>query len=101
MSRCLLEAGHELRIYNRTASRADALAREGAQVFDSPKDACEGVDAVISMVADDSASRAVWIEPNGILAANIADNAFAIECSTLSHGWVSEFRGSGRTVFTS
>jgi 3-hydroxyisobutyrate dehydrogenase len=90
MAHSLLETGHELRIYNRTASRADALAREGAQLFDSPKDACEGVDAVISMVADDSASRAVWTEPNGILAARIAHSGFAIECSTLSHGWVME-----------
>lgn len=98
MAHCLLEAGHELRIYNRTASRAEALVREGARLFDSPKDACEGVDAVISMVADDSASRAVWIEPNGILAANIADSGFAIECSTLSHGWVIELSARCRAL---
>ena len=57
-------------------------------MFDSPKDACQGVEAVISMVADDSASQAVWLKHDGILAASFADNAFAIECSTLSHDWV-------------
>jgi 3-hydroxyisobutyrate dehydrogenase len=90
MASRLLETGHQLSLYNRTASRAEALVRRGAQLFDSPKEACQGVDAVVSMVADDAASRAVWLEPNGILAADIAKNAFAIECSTLSHGWVTE-----------
>jgi 3-hydroxyisobutyrate dehydrogenase len=40
------------------------------------------------MVADDTASRAVWLGPDGILAAKIAENGLAIECSTLSHDWV-------------
>jgi 3-hydroxyisobutyrate dehydrogenase len=90
MAHCLLQAGHELALYNRTASRAEALVRQGAELFDSPKDACEGVDAVISMVADDSASRTVWFERDGILAAALGDGGFAIECSTLSHSWVIE-----------
>jgi 3-hydroxyisobutyrate dehydrogenase len=42
------------------------------------------------MVADDAASRAVWLEREGILAANIAKNGFAIECSTLSRDWVAD-----------
>lgn len=84
----LLETGHQLHLYNRTASRADDLVRRGAQLFASPKEACQGVDAVVSMVADDAASRAIWLERDGILAADLANNAFAIECSTLSHDWV-------------
>ena len=91
MAARLIETGHQLSVYNRTASRAEALVRQGAQLFDSPKRACQGVDAVISMVADDSASRAVWLGMDGILAAaNFAKNGFAIECSTLSHDWVAE-----------
>src|SRR6185437_2569558 len=43
-----------------------------------------------SMVSDDSASRAVWMGPEGILTAALAPGAFAIECSTLSHDWVEE-----------
>jgi len=84
----LLETGHQLNLYNRTASRAEALVRRGARLFESPKEACQGVDAVISMVADDAASRAIWLGRDGVLAADIAKNAFAIECSTLSHDWV-------------
>ncbi|MHB8478426.1 MAG: NAD(P)-dependent oxidoreductase [Steroidobacteraceae bacterium] len=91
MATRLIETGHQLRVYNRTASRAKALVGQGAQLLDSPKRACQGVDAVISMVADDSASRAVWLGMDGILAAaNFANSGFAIECSTLSHDWVAE-----------
>jgi 3-hydroxyisobutyrate dehydrogenase len=90
MANRLLETGHSLNIYNRTASRAETLVRHGAKLFGSPKEACHGVDAVVSMVADDSASRAVWLQRDGILAANIPKNRFAIECSTLSHDWVTE-----------
>lgn len=52
----LLAAGHRLRVYNRTASRAAALVDRGASVHSSPKEACEGADAIIGMVADDAAS---------------------------------------------
>src|ERR1700733_5324780 len=91
MATRLIKTGHQLSVYNRTASRAEALARQGAQLCDSPEHACHGVDAVISMVADDSASRAVWLGTDGILAAkNFATNGFTIECSTLSHEWVAE-----------
>jgi 3-hydroxyisobutyrate dehydrogenase len=90
MAARLLEAGHQLKLYNRTASRAEALVRQGAQLFASPREACKGVDAVISMVADDAASQAIWLERDGILAADIAKNGFAIECSTLSHEWVTD-----------
>lgn len=90
MASRLLDTGHRLNLYNRTAARAQALIRRGAQLFDSPKAACQGVDAVISMVADDAASRAIWLERDGILAAELAKNGFAIECSTLSHDWVTE-----------
>jgi len=84
----LLAAGHQLSVYNRTPGRAESLVRHGAFEFNTPKDACEGVDAVISMVADDAASRAVWLEGDGILAAHLHRSAFAIECSTLSYDWV-------------
>jgi 3-hydroxyisobutyrate dehydrogenase len=90
MAARLLATGHELHVYNRTASAVTALVRLGARGFESPKDACLGVDAVFSMVADDGASREVWLAPQGILAADLVPHAFAIECSTLSHQWVGE-----------
>lgn len=90
MAARLLTAGHELNIYNRTASRGTSLVRLGANLCATPRAACIGVDAVISMVADDPASRSVWLDSDGILASDLADGAFAIECSTLSHDWVTQ-----------
>jgi 3-hydroxyisobutyrate dehydrogenase len=85
----LLAAGHELNIYNRTPARAAPLVGAGARICASPAEACGHAEAVISMVADDAASKAVWLGADGILSA-IAGGAFAIECSTLSHDWVTE-----------
>ena len=88
MAARLLAGGHELSVYNRTAARAEALVRQGAKLSATPKGACEGADAVISMVSDDNASQAVWLGRHGILSASLRKDTFAIECSTLSHDWV-------------
>jgi 3-hydroxyisobutyrate dehydrogenase-like beta-hydroxyacid dehydrogenase/SAM-dependent methyltransferase len=90
MARRVLDCGHELRVFNRTAARADDLASRGAVRYPTPRDACDGADAVLCMVANDEASRAVWRGASGALAAMLAPGALAIECSTLSHDWVLE-----------
>ena len=90
MARRLLHAGYELRVCNRTRSKAAELERAGARVFLTPREACAGVDAVFAMTADDTSSRSAWLGPDGVLAAKLAPRAFAIECSTLSYDWVLE-----------
>jgi 3-hydroxyisobutyrate dehydrogenase len=89
----LLDAGHQVAVYNRTAGKAAQLASRGARMADNPRAAADGADAVISMVADDAASRAVWLGEEGALTA-LAANAFVIECSTLSHDWVEDLAGA-------
>jgi 3-hydroxyisobutyrate dehydrogenase len=86
----LLVANHEVRVFNRTANRADELVRRGARKCLTAREACIGAHAVVSMVADDSASRTVWLGSDGVLAANLAPGSIAIECSTLSYNWVME-----------
>jgi len=86
----LIAAGHDVRLYNRTRARAEALAGPGATVADTPREAADGVDAVFAMVGDDEASRRVWLGDDGALAAAVAPGALAIECSTLSYDWVGE-----------
>jgi 3-hydroxyisobutyrate dehydrogenase len=93
----VLAAGHTLQVYNRTAARAAPLVRQGARVFATAREACAGAGAVISMVADDQASRTVWIGEDGILAADLAPGSLAIECSTLSHDWVKELGARARS----
>jgi len=94
MARRLLDGAHELRVFNRTSTRSEQLIAHGARAFATPREACEGADAVVSMVADDEASRAIWHGPNGALAATRAPGALAVECSTLSHDWVLELAAS-------
>jgi 3-hydroxyisobutyrate dehydrogenase len=88
MASHLLRRGHQLNLYNRTAARAEPLADEGARIFGTPREACHGASVIISMVADDDASGAMWCGRDGALAADMRQDAFAIECSTLSHAWV-------------
>jgi 3-hydroxyisobutyrate dehydrogenase len=96
MARRLLQAGHELHVYNRTRAKAVELERAGARVYLTPREACADVDAVFAMTADDTSSRSVWLAPDGVLAAKLAPRAFAIECSTLSHDWVLELAAAAR-----
>jgi 3-hydroxyisobutyrate dehydrogenase len=88
----LLDAGHEVAVYNRTAGKAAPLTARGACLAESPGAAADGADAVFSMVADDAASRAMWLGDEGALA-GLAAKALVIECSTLSYDWVGELAG--------
>ncbi len=89
----LLAAGHDLTVFNRTAAKAGPIVQLGARSAASPREACEGAEAVFSMTAHDTSSRSVWLGPDGILEASLAPGSFAVECSTLSHGWVMELAG--------
>ena len=86
----LLAAGHEVAVFNRTPDKAAHLVRRGARLADSPRDAAHRADAVFVMVSNDEASRATWTGAVGVLAADLAPGAFAVECSTLSYDWVLE-----------
>ena len=90
MAARLLAAGHRVRLYNRTASRATSLVERGASIHASPREASEGADVIIAMVTDDTASRNVWMSEEGVFAAALPAGTLVIECSTLSHDWVLE-----------
>lgn len=90
MAQRLCAAGHRLRIFNRTPERAAALVEQGATPCASPEEAAQGAEVIISMVADDAASREVWLGTRGLLSATLSPGTLAIECSTLSHDWVLE-----------
>ncbi|MBM3566479.1 MAG: NAD(P)-dependent oxidoreductase, partial [Alphaproteobacteria bacterium] len=88
MARRLLAAGHDLAVYNRSAAKLTPLVAAGARACASPAAAARNAEIVISTVADDEASRAVWLEPDGALAANLAPGAIALESATVSHAWM-------------
>ncbi|PYX42159.1 MAG: NAD(P)-dependent oxidoreductase, partial [Acidobacteria bacterium] len=78
-----------LSLYSRSREKAMAFSAAGAKVASSPREAASGADIVISMVADDVASRDVWLGENGVLAGT-SNGSVLIECSTLTAGWVKE-----------
>jgi 3-hydroxyisobutyrate dehydrogenase len=107
MARRLLDRGFELTVWNRNPARAEALVEAGARLAATPAEAAHGADAVIAMVADDDASRSIWLghgdgdddgdgdgdgdrdRDRGALAAMSA-GAIAIDSSTLTVEWMRE-----------
>jgi 3-hydroxyisobutyrate dehydrogenase len=85
----LLAAGFPLTVYNRSRDRAAALAKNGARVANSPREAVANAEIVIAMLSDDAASRAVWSGDDGALA-GVKAGSVLIESSTLSVDWVKE-----------
>ena len=79
-----LDAGFTVAVWNRSKAKAEDLIARGARWAASPADAADGADAVVIMVADDEASRAVWLGERGA-AAKMKAGSLAIECSTVSH----------------
>lgn len=79
-----LDAGFTVSVWNRSKAKAEDLIARGARWATSPEDAAIDADAVVTMVADDNASREVWLTKDGA-AANMKAGALAIECSTVSH----------------
>lgn len=93
MAARLIEQHVPLVVWNRSRERADALVAESGsaatRVAASPREAAATADVVISMVADDRASRAAWLGEEGALA-GARPQAVLIESSTLSPAWIEE-----------
>src|SRR5258706_2152163 len=66
MARRLLQAGHELTVWNRTPDRAEPLAAGGAAVAGSPAEAGAGAEFAITMVATPEALQEVVLGENGL-----------------------------------
>jgi 3-hydroxyisobutyrate dehydrogenase len=85
----LLSAGFPLSVYNRNREKATKFAEGGAFVAASAREAAARAEVTISMVADDTASRSMWLGEGGALA-GAARGSLLLESSTLSVGWVRE-----------
>ncbi|WP_019854172.1 NAD(P)-dependent oxidoreductase [Actinopolyspora mortivallis] len=75
MARNLLEAGFDVRVWNRTAARAEPLGSAGATVAGTPEEAAGNADVLVSMLLDaeatvetgkaavpELASEAIWVQ---------------------------------------
>jgi 3-hydroxyisobutyrate dehydrogenase-like beta-hydroxyacid dehydrogenase len=82
MASRLLRAGHDLAVWNRSAERTVALAREGAAVAPSPAKAAAGADFVITMLATPEALEQVLFGTAG-LAPALSPGQVLIDMSTV------------------
>jgi 3-hydroxyisobutyrate dehydrogenase-like beta-hydroxyacid dehydrogenase len=79
----LLEQGHPVRVYNRTASAADALVARGAERAATPAAAGAPGGIVITMLANDAAVEAVATGPDGFLD-RLGEGGLHVSMSTIS-----------------
>ena len=90
LAKRLLEAGHDVAVYNRTRSKAEAL---GATVVDSPAELADR-DIVFTMVAGSDDFKEVVIGPNGVLSRADAAPRMLIDSTTISQAASDEVRAA-------
>jgi 3-hydroxyisobutyrate dehydrogenase-like beta-hydroxyacid dehydrogenase len=91
IARRLLDAGHELVVWNRTAEKANELVAAGATRAESPADAARRAEVVLTMLADPDAVRAVVEGQDGI-AAGADDSTTVIQQSTVGPAAIASVR---------
>jgi 3-hydroxyisobutyrate dehydrogenase len=78
----LMEVGHQVTVWNRTAAKCKPLAEAGAKVADSPAAVAAASEAVITILTDGAAIEAVYHGPSGLLSGDVTGKLF-IEMSTV------------------
>src|SRR6266705_2406541 len=78
----LIEAGHQLTVWNRSAQKTKSLTDAGAKVAAMPKDLAREPEAVITILTDAAAIDAVYHGAGGLLSGDVRGKLF-IEMSTV------------------
>jgi len=79
----LIDAGHEVGVWNRTKGKAGGLVASGAVELDTPGDAWEA-QVVITMLADSAALTDVTLGTDGLAHGTRGRGKFLIDMSTVS-----------------
>ena len=96
MAKRLLSSSFPVVVYNRSREKCIPFTADGARAAETPRKAASKAQIVISMVANDAASREVWLGENGALE-GAAPNSILIESSTLTGGWIHELSSRAST----
>ena len=84
MARRFHEAGHDLVVWNRDASKAEAVSEHtGARVARTAAEAASLADIVVSSLADDDALETVYLEDEGVVT-GIKQGSIALDTSTVA-----------------
>jgi 3-hydroxyisobutyrate dehydrogenase len=86
-----------LTVFTRRSEIREQFAREGVEVAGSPREAASRADVVISIVADNRASRSVWLGEKGVLS-GVKPGTILVECSTLSPTWIGELAAAASSL---
>jgi len=78
----LIEAGHQLTIWNRSPEKTKPLADAGAKLVDTPAAVADGSETVITILTDASAIDRIYEGSQGLLAGNL-QGKLVIEMSTV------------------
>jgi 3-hydroxyisobutyrate dehydrogenase-like beta-hydroxyacid dehydrogenase len=81
MARNLVQAGFDVRVWNRTAAKTRDVP--GARPAPTPAAAADGAEFAVSMLADDAAVEAAALGPDGVLA-GLRKGAIHVGASTVS-----------------
>jgi 3-hydroxyisobutyrate dehydrogenase len=92
IARNLLRAGFDVRVWNRTPAKAEALVAAGAGYAPQPADAATGADVLITMLADGAAVDHVMTGPAGALPV-LSPGAVWIQMSTIGVEWTERLAG--------
>lgn len=94
----LIEVGHQISVWNRSADKAKPLTDAGATVAATPAALTDTCEAVITMLTDGAALDAVYAGPKGLLSGNAKGKLF-IDMSTVppkvSTGLAAKVRAAG------
>ncbi|MBS7417529.1 3-hydroxyisobutyrate dehydrogenase [Pseudomonas syringae] len=82
MARNLIRAGHALQVFDLNKSVLVEFAELGAQVSDSPAQAAQGTELVITMLPAAAHVRSVYLNDDGVLK-GISPGVPAVDCSTI------------------
>ncbi|MGN2411365.1 3-hydroxyisobutyrate dehydrogenase [Pseudomonas syringae] len=82
MARNLIKAGHHLQLFDLNKNVLSEFAELGAQTSDSPRQAAEGSELVITMLPAAAHVRSVYLNDDGVLN-GIASGVPAVDCSTI------------------
>ena len=81
MSKNLVKAGYNLKVFNRSKNKAEPLKEFGAKISNTLKDAVDGSDIVITMLTDDTAVDEVM--NNSDFLNNLKPGAIVIDMSSV------------------
>ncbi len=90
----LMEVGHKVTVWNRSADKVKPLADAGATVAATPAELAAKSEAIITILTDAAAIDAVYSGPSGLLSGDVAGKLF-IDMSTVQPATEVALAGQG------